>query len=262
LAIGSERYVPYAKERRPQELLTLANAILGQGQLSLAKYLLLVAKEDDAELDIHDISAFLKHLLSRVDWKRDLHFHTRTTIDTLDYSAGEGLNAGSKLVIAACGSVRRSLATTTESLDAIRLPAGIGPIRVVHPGILAIRAPAHGGIASGEYHHDLQATCDALRDSGHDLEGFPLVTLVDDADFCAHDLSNWLWAVFTRSNPATDVWGAGATIYRKHFGCTGPLVIDARWKPHMAPPLEEDPAVTKRVDALAARGGPLFGLID
>src|SRR5207248_6878833 len=102
LAIGSERYVPYETERRPQELLTCANAVLGQGQLSLAKYLLIVAHEDAPDLDIHDIPAFLQHLLERVDWRRDLHFQTSTTIDTLDYS-GTGLNAGSKLVIAAAG---------------------------------------------------------------------------------------------------------------------------------------------------------------
>ena len=47
LAIGSERYVPYASGRQPRELLTQANAILGQGQLSLAKYLLIVAGDDD-----------------------------------------------------------------------------------------------------------------------------------------------------------------------------------------------------------------------
>ncbi|HEV3204158.1 MAG TPA: UbiD family decarboxylase, partial [Gemmataceae bacterium] len=86
LAIGSERYVPYVARRKPQELLTCANAILGQGQLSLAKYLLIVAREDDPNLDIQDIPAFLKHLLERVDWQTDLHFQTCTTIDTLDYS--------------------------------------------------------------------------------------------------------------------------------------------------------------------------------
>ena len=98
LAVGSERYTPYARQRTPQELLTAANAILGQGQLSLAKYLLIVAKEDDPALDIHDTGAFLRHLLERVDWSRDLHFQTRTTIDTLDYS-GDRLNEGSKVVI-------------------------------------------------------------------------------------------------------------------------------------------------------------------
>src|SRR5205807_5251463 len=98
LAIGSERYVPYAKERKPQELLTCANAILGQGQLSLAKYLLIVAREDDPRLDVHDVAAFLRHLLERIDWRTDLHFQTCTTIDTLDYS-GTGLNEGSKVVV-------------------------------------------------------------------------------------------------------------------------------------------------------------------
>ncbi len=106
LAIASERYVPDARVRRPQEILTIANALLGQGQLSLAKYLLIVAREDDPALDIHDIPAFFRHLLERVDWTNDLHFQTRTTIDTLDYS-GHGLNQGSKVVIAAAGPVRR-----------------------------------------------------------------------------------------------------------------------------------------------------------
>ncbi|MEZ6044850.1 MAG: UbiD family decarboxylase [Planctomycetaceae bacterium] len=117
--MGSERYVPYAEERRPQELLTCANAISGQGQLSLAKYLLIVAKEDDPGLDIHQIDKFLLHLLSRVDWTRDLHFQTRTTMDTLDYS-GTGLNEGSKLVMAAAGEPRRNL--PTEMPTGLTLP--------------------------------------------------------------------------------------------------------------------------------------------
>src|SRR5690606_18581097 len=83
LAIGSARYVPDEPRRVPQELLTCADAILGQGQLSLAKYLLIASGEDDPTLDVEDIPAFLRHLLERVDWQRDLHFQTRTTIDTL-----------------------------------------------------------------------------------------------------------------------------------------------------------------------------------
>ena len=139
LAIGSERYVPYAKERRPQELLTCANAILGQGQLSLAKYLLIVAKEDDPDLDIHDIPAFFRHLLERVDWRTDLHFQTRTTIDTLDYS-GTGLNEGSKVVIAAAGPKRRAAGRRGVPAG-LRLPDGFGEPRVCLPGVLAVQAP-------------------------------------------------------------------------------------------------------------------------
>ena len=152
LAIGSERYVPYAETRRPQELLTLANAILGQGQLSLAKYLFIVAKEDKPDLDIHDIPAFFRHVLERFDPTCDLHFQTRTTIDTLDYSAGMGLNAGSKLVIAAAGPKRRDLGTAVP--PDLRLPDGFRDPRVVPPGVLAVRGPAVRN-AEGDTHPDI-----------------------------------------------------------------------------------------------------------
>ena len=85
--------------------------------------------------------------------------------------------------------------------------------------------------------------------------------VVDDAEFAARTLDNFLWVTFTRSNPAADVYGIEAFIEHKHWGCRGSLVIDARIKPHHAPPLVEDPAVTRRVDALAAAGGPLAGII-
>src|SRR5204862_7134191 len=127
-----------AKERRPQELLTCANAILGQGQLSLAKYLLIVAGEDDPALNIHDVAAFFRHLLERVDWRRDLHFQTATTIDTLDYS-GTGFNEGSKLVIAAAGPVLRQLPMTIPA--ELGLPKGFESPRVCLPGVMAVQAP-------------------------------------------------------------------------------------------------------------------------
>jgi 4-hydroxy-3-polyprenylbenzoate decarboxylase len=250
LAVGSERYVPYAEKRKPQELLTCANAILGQGQLSLAKYLFLVAYEDNPSLDIHDIPAFFRHLLERFDPRTNLHFQTCTTIDTLDYS-GTGLNEGSKLVIAAAGPVRRELASQVPA--GLRLPDGFGEPRLCMPGILAVR-----GTPSAD---DVARLTTALEAQAADLAGVPLIVLVDDSEFAARTLNNWLWVTFTRSNPAADVHGVGAFTRQKHWGCTGPLVIDARIKPHHAPPLEEDPAVTRRVDALGAPGGPLHGII-
>ena len=93
------------------------------------------------------------------------------------------------------------------------------------------------------------------------LNGFPLVVLVDDSEFTAATLNNWLWVTFTRSNPAADVYGVGAFMRQKHWGCEGSLVIDARIKPQHAPPLEEGPAVSRRVEALAAHGGPLYRVI-
>ncbi|MBC8072750.1 MAG: 3-octaprenyl-4-hydroxybenzoate carboxy-lyase, partial [Deltaproteobacteria bacterium] len=89
---------------------------------------------------------------------------------------------------------------------------------------------------------------------------WPLVVLVDDVDEAAHRLRDLLWVTFTRSNPAHDVHGVGAQIVHKHWGCAGALVIDARRKPHHAPPLIEDDAAVRRVESLAVHGGPLHGL--
>lgn len=248
LAIGSERYVPYATIRSPQELLTTANAILGQGQLSLAKYLFIVAGEDAPQLQIHDIAAYFRHVLERVDWRNDLHFQTRTTIDTLDYS-GSGFNQGSKVVIAAAGPPRRRLAT--ELPADLLLPPGFRSPRIAMPGVLAVES-SHTTVSIPESD---AATFAPL------VSSFPLIVVVDDSEFAARSLNNWLWVTFTRSNPAADIHGIGEFIDQKHWGCTGPLVIDARIKPHHAPPLIEDPAITRRVDQLAAPGGPLHGII-
>lgn len=255
LAIGSERYTPYNAIRRPQELLTCANAILGQGQLSLAKYLLIVAYEDNPDLDIHNYDDFFRHLLERVDWCNDLHFQTRTTIDTLDYS-GSGFNQGSKVVIAAAGPKRRELPTTLESGS--QLPGRFTDPRVAAPGILAIKGPTYKLDGSG-LNVDVERFCEIPVD--HPVRNFPLILIVDDSDFTAASWQNLLWVTFTRSNPANDIHGVESFVDHKHWGCNGPLVIDARIKPHHAPPLIEDPTITKKVDALGAPGGPLHGII-
>ncbi len=254
LAIGSERYTPYQNAGRPQELLTQASAILGQGQMSLAKYLLIVNQFDNEQLHLHDIPAFFRHLLERVDWRRDLHFHTRTTIDTLDYS-GDGLNMGSKVVIAAAGKPIRTLAT--ELSGDLRLPEGLKNPRLCLPGVVAVEA--EGFEISDLKFENSKSQISNLKSqiSGTGTDHLPLLVLVDDSEFTARTLGNFLWVTFTRSNPAADISGFGVFTEQKHWGCTGPLLIDARIKPHHAPPLIPDPDVAKKIDALAARGGPL-----
>ena len=251
LAIGSERYVPYSPTTRPQELLTQANAILGQGQMSLAKYLWIIDQAADEQLDVNDIQRFLVRCLERVDWNRDLHFQTRTTVDTLDYS-GSGFNEGSKVVIAAAGPAIRKL--PTEIPNDLRLPEGYRNPQICLPGVLAVQGPKFNSQqrsdpAVAEFCNQFGAT--------EAINQFPLVVIVDDAQFTAKTLNNFLWTVFTRSDPAADLNGVGASIIDKHWGCAGSLVIDARIKPHHAPPLIEDPTVTAKVDAMAATGGPL-----
>jgi 4-hydroxy-3-polyprenylbenzoate decarboxylase len=270
LAIGSERYMPFLDSPRPQELLTQACAILGQGQLSLAKYLMIVARHDDPQLDADNVAAFFKHVLERVDWNRDLHFHTHTTIDTLDYS-GAGLNAGSKVVIAAAGPKRFELATAIPSY--LKLPSGFASPRIVLPGVLAVEGPACPQ-PSFDYDVSLRARTESreqvagpLRwfcnelDVAHPINRFRLIVVVDDSQFVSESLNNFLWVTFTRSNPADDIYGIEEFTSEKHWGCRGALVIDARIKPHHAPALEEDPEIARRVDALGAPGGPLHGII-
>jgi len=253
-AIGSERYTPYLKERKPQELLTIANHILGKNQLSLAKYLLIAAHEDAPGLHTHNIEAFLKHVLERIDPSRDLHFYTRTTIDTLDYS-GSGLNSGSKVAIAAAGDKKRELWTETPS--AFNLPRPFTNYKIAMPGVLAVEAPRYQ--SELETDKEIGILNDHLKVT--DLKGLPLMILCDDAGFTAADINNLVWVTFTRSNPSHDIHGINSFTEHKHWGCHGPIIIDARTKPHHAPVLEKVPIVEQRVDELGKQGGPLHGII-
>lgn len=243
-AIGSERYTPYLKERKPQEILTIANHILGKNQLSLAKYLFIAAREDNEQLRTADISGFFEHILERIDFAKDLHFYTNTTIDTLDYS-GDGLNSGSKVVFAAAGSIKRTLAKVLP--NHLELPATFSSPHLAIPGVITLEA---GVYTYDKAKQEIEALKAALKDE--DLAGFPLIVIADDSAFAAANINNFVWVTFTRSNPAADIDGVSDFIHQKHWGCNGPLIIDARKKPHHAPELIKDPEVEKRVDALLA----------
>lgn len=253
-AIGSERYTPYQEVERPQELLTIANQILGTNQLSLAKYLFISAHADNPALDIHDIEQFMTHMLERIDFARDVHFQTNTTIDTLDYS-GDGLNAGSKVTFAAVGRKKRTLAK--ELPAGLDLPRPFNQAKLALPGVLVLDGKA---FTTYEKEIDLigvwSKACEGLL-----LEGIQMIVLVDDAAFAAETVNNFVWVTFTRSNPAYDIYGVDSFTTFKHWGCRGPLIIDARTKPHHAPALIKDESIERRVDQLAAKGGSLHGIL-
>jgi 4-hydroxy-3-polyprenylbenzoate decarboxylase len=245
LAIGHERYMPF-RERVPEEILTIANRIIGSGQTSLAKFLFIAASEDDANLDTHDIAHFFQHFLERVDFSRDLHFQTKTTIDTLDYS-GSGWNEGSKLIAACRGARRRTL--KEELPEGFSLPQGFSEPRFCYPGILAVRAPNYEVQQTAR--SQVSELCQWLE--RFNLEHIPMILLVDDSAFTAATLNNFVWVAFTRANPSHDVHGVQSFTENKHWGCKGPLVLDARKKPHHAPELVVDPAVEQRVKTLLDR---------
>jgi 4-hydroxy-3-polyprenylbenzoate decarboxylase len=148
----------------------------------------------------------------------------------------------------------------TQVPSELRLPDGFRDPRVALPGVLAVQAPRFEASRERERPEDVDRFCESFQMNGA-INAFPLMVLVDDSEFTARALNNFLWVTFTRSNPAADIAGIGAFTERKHWGCRGSLVIDARTKPQHAPPLVEDAAITKRVNALAAPGGVLHGII-
>jgi 4-hydroxy-3-polyprenylbenzoate decarboxylase len=255
-ALGSERYTPYYEIKQPAELLTIANHILGFGQMSLAKFLFIAAKEDDVSLNVNDKKAFFRHMLQRLDWQRDVHFQTKTTIDTLDYSSDE-LNFGSKVVFAAVGKPIRQLCTEKPSMS-LSHPR-VQRIDLAFPGVLAVQSDKFTDYKNEQAF--FKKLDEALSREADQLAEVALLLICDDSQFVAANFSNLLWVAFTRSNPSHDIYGVGEFTEYKHWGCTGPLIMDCRSKPHHAPELFTDPAVERSVDELGKKGRPLEGII-
>lgn len=260
LAIGSERYTPYMPVKQPAELLTIANRMLGTGQLSLAKFLFITADDNDS-ISTKNIQQYFEFLFKRIDLKRDIHFQTNTTIDTLDYS-GESLNSGSKVVFAAYGHEIRTL--VTEIPDRIKNTNVITNAQLVFPGVVAIQMNQFTNYENA--HHEiarLNQSLSGIHQQWNRREDKPdevvLMILCDDAKFVSENLNNFLWVSFTRCNPSHDIYGVDEFVNNKHWGCNGPLIIDARIKPHHAPAVEKDPEVEKSIEKIFSKGGSLYG---
>jgi 4-hydroxy-3-polyprenylbenzoate decarboxylase len=247
LAIGSERYTPFLENKKPAEILTIANHILGTGQLSLAKFVWITAEakksKGDRVIDVNNIPEFLAYMLSRMDFSNDLHFYTNTTMDTLDYS-GDGLNSGSKLVLAAYGDVRRKLATTIpEKITALNANASL-----IMPGVIAVNA-ATATI------HSIQEKLKGQGETLLEQDGIAMIIITEDATWMAAEFNNFIWAAFTRTNPSKDIEGVDSYINNKHWGCKGPLIFDATIKKHHAPAVVKDNEVEKKVSAILSKYG-------
>jgi 4-hydroxy-3-polyprenylbenzoate decarboxylase len=243
LALGSERYTPYAPVTQPAEILTIANHVLGTGQLSLAKFLFITADPENL-ISTYNIEQYFSFLLQRIDLQRDLHFYTKTTIDTLDYS-GTSINSGSKVVFAAAGEIKRELGNFVPHF----LSKYKG--QVIMPGVLSIQLSAFTNYDAA--HEEMNSLSNELKAYVHELNEFPLIILADDAAFAAEALNNFLWIAFTRTNPSHDIYGVDSFIENKHWGCNGSVILDARKKPHHAPELALDEKTEKRVDEILSK---------
>jgi UbiD family decarboxylase len=200
------------RERYRREALVSAFRILGEGQLSLTKFLLLTNRP----VDLRDFRVVLPHVLARADFRTDLFVFANLSMDSLDY-AGPRVNEGSKGVLLGSGDPIREL--PLEFTGA--LPAGARKARVFCPGCLVVEAEA--------YAKDREAPARIARDPA--CAGWPLIVVSDDADRHVRSTMNFLWATFTRFEPAADIHAARVELVANHPSFTPPVAIDARMKP-------------------------------
>jgi UbiD family decarboxylase len=217
------------KQRYKREAMASAFRILGEGQLSLTKFLLVL----DRKIPLTDFKAVLEHVLARADFRTDLYVFSNLSMDTLDY-AGPQVNEGSKGVLLGVGPPIRDLPRAFRGAPGGRAQ----DVRVFCPGCVVVGGPA--------YADDRDAAAEIARDPA--FADWPLVVLVDDAAQASRSAVNFLWTTFTRFEPAADLRAKSVDLVRMHPAMTPPVVIDARKKPWYPAELFCDARTAETVD--------------
>jgi len=216
------------KERYAREALSAGFRILGEGQLALTKFLLLT----DTPQDLRDFRSLFEHILARIEWQRDLFIFSQTAFDTLDYASGK-INHGSKAILLGTGDSKRELAREFHG----ELPSGIKRAEVFCGGCL---------VAEGEAFETDEQLGERVAKSGK-FDDWQFVVIHDNADF-AKTPESFLWATWTRFDPARDIYSKATTMQNNHIGYTSPVVIDARMKPWYPKEVEPREDIVKLVD--------------
>jgi UbiD family decarboxylase len=232
------------RERYRREAMSSAFRILGEGQLSLTKFLLVT----DRDVDLKDFKATLQHVLARTDPGQDLFVFSNLSMDTLDYT-GPRVNEGSKGVWLGLGDPVRTLPGEFRG----ELPQGVTEAHVFCPGCLVLAGPAYADEPGA-----------AERIVGHaSFALWPLVVLTDDARRAARSAMNFLWTTFTRFEPAADIHAAERRLARNQVSFNAPILIDARLKPGFPAELSCSPdvaaTVTRRWKEYFPAGGVAMG---
>ncbi len=218
-------------DRYPKEAFACGLRVLGEGQLSLTKFLIVT----DGDLDICDFSTLWPHILERVQWDQDLFIFANVSQDTLDYT-GPSVNKGSKAMIMGLGKeIRRELPRRFSA----SLPTGCTQPTVFLPGTLVIQGEAYAA------HPTLAAEVAQWPALGD----WPVIIVVDDTAAATCSMQEFLWTFFTRFEPAADIHAASTTVQRFHVGVSPPIVIDCRMKPWYTDVLEVDAATKAKVDS-------------
>jgi 4-hydroxybenzoate decarboxylase subunit C len=220
------------RERYPKEAFMAGMRILGEGQLSLTKVLMLT----DADIPLREFRTLLTHILERADFTSDLFVFSPVSQDTLDYTSGR-MNEGSKAILMGLGDKRFEL--RTEPCAELKHPS-FRKQQVFAPGVLVVEGPAW---------QDQDRIAQYLLEEAA-VQPFRLICLVDNASECVQDDQSFLWTVFTRFEPAADIHARESRLERFHVQLSAPLVLDCRMKPWYPPPVEPLPETVARVDVM------------
>jgi UbiD family decarboxylase len=216
------------RERYRREAMASAFRILGEGQLSLTKFLLVV----DKPIDLRDFKATLQHILERCDFRTDLYLFGNLSMDSLDY-AGPKVNEGGKGVLLGLGDKRRELTREFHGTP----PPEVRRVEVYCPGALVVEGPS--------YAEDPEAAQRIVRHAC--FRDWPLLVLCDDARRFAKSSTNFLWGTFTRFNPSSDIHASKSELVVNHASFHAPILIDARMKPWYPKELFADEPTSKLV---------------
>ncbi len=218
-------------DRYPREAFACGLRVLGEGQLSLTKFLILT----DGDIDITDFPKLWTHVLERINWERDLFVFANVSQDTLDYT-GPSVNKGSKAMMMGLGKEKvRELPTDYSG----NLPPHCRKLNAYLPGTLIIEAT--------DYESMPELAAEIAK--SQELQQWPCILLVDNLEGATCSTQEFLWTFFTRFEPAADIYGASTNVQRFHVGLTPPIVFDCRMKPWYTDILEVDDATRKLVDS-------------
>ncbi len=218
-------------DRYPREAFACGLRVLGEGQLSLTKFLILT----DGDIDITDFPKLWTHVLERIQWDRDLFVFANVSQDTLDYT-GPSVNKGSKAMMMGLGKEKiRELPTEFSG----NLPPHCQKVKAYLPGTLVLQTT--------DYEQDPDLAEKIAKNPA--LGDWPAILLVDNCDEATCSVQEFLWTFFTRFEPAADIHGAATNVQRFHVGLTPPIVFDCRMKPWYTDVLEVDDATRKLVDS-------------
>jgi len=216
------------KERYAREALGAGFRILGEGQLSLTKFLLLTDKPQD----LRDFKSLFEHILARVNWESDFFIFDRTSFDTLDYASGK-INHGSKAMLVGVGEAVRDLKREFKS----ELPSYLKRAEVFCGGCLVLE---------GDSYSSNENLAEQVAKSGK-FDDWQIVILHDSAEF-ASSTDKFLWATWTRFNPSTNIYAKEISVKNNHIVYRAPIVIDARMKPWYPKEVEPRDDIVKLVD--------------